>query len=151
MGTCMQATRGGEDTANTKPPATAVDSEDIGDLISAAMEDSSPSSPEDVATSRVSQQPRSRKKIEVRMSGESVLMDFDSDSDNEEVGGARSKVSAPAVARGAKVISERGSIFSDCDEDDFCIVHTPTSTKVVSLGIVWWRLTMMCVCVGSWS
>ena len=111
-----------ESEAHTHQPPQ--ESTDIGDLISAAMEDSSPAS---VAKSkkRVSQEPRPLK-TKIKVSGESLLMDFDSDSDDEP---KRAKV--PASAGGRKV-AEQGSIFSESDDEDFCIVHTPTSTRVVS-------------------
>lgn len=107
---------------------------DIGDLISDAMEDSSPTG--DVAVAKnVSHAP---KMMSVHVSGESLLMDFESDSDTEESASVRSEVIRPLpsphanssnTARGRLGLDD---IFSDSD-DDFCIVNTPTSTRVVSV------------------
>lgn len=113
---------------------------DIGDLITSAMEDSPPSSPAGKMKGRIE---HSSHKVEVRMSGDSLLMDFDSDSDNDDMG-AGSKVSKSSPSGGGartEVLPTRGrvlagNIFSDSDEDDFCIVNTPTSTKVVSWMMV---------------
>lgn len=114
----------------------------IGDLITAAMEDSPPSTP--VGKMRVPSHSHKMAshshKVEVKMSGESLLMDFDSDSDNDDMGtGSKSSPSAPPGGGARTEVpptrgrgSGPGSIFSDSDEDDFCIVKTPTSTKVVS-------------------
>jgi hypothetical protein len=94
------------------------------------MEDSSPSTP----VRGRGRAPRSHK-MEVKVSGDSLLMDFNSDSDDEDVTGTKSEV-CPSVPRppgyesGVRS-SGTSDIFSDGDEDDFCIVNTPTSTKVV--------------------
>lgn len=114
------------------------DSNVIGDLISDAMQDSTLTDPVGVKQG-VPQLHR----MEVKVTGESLLMEFDSDSDNEASGksgdhsltfSTSSPLSAiaknpPSSSAGRRL--ELESMFSDSD-DDFCIVHTPTSTKVVS-------------------
>ena len=114
---------------------------DIGDLISDAMEESPPvvaAATAGVGGGAGVRQVSSRapKLVEVQVSGESLLMDFDSDSDTEESRLGVSKPrpvptpTAPSVTGRGKV--EHDGLFSDSD-DDFCIVNTPTSTRVVSL------------------
>lgn len=132
---------------------------DIGDLITDAMEDFSPTESVAVKVGRTKREKVLRvshmHKMEMRVTGESMLIDFDSDSDNDAVAATRSGVKkhgflgsplpGPSPASGDAgrgrvrgetarkgVESGHGSIFSDSD-DDFCIVHTPTSTKVVSV------------------
>ena len=93
---------------------------DIGDLISDAMEDSSPSD----VVGGAKKVPHPPKKMAVRVSGQTLLMDFDSDSDTEN----EVKKPCPPSSPGKVYLDD---IFSDSD-DDFCIVNTPTSTRVVS-------------------
>lgn len=118
---------------------------DIGDLISDAMEDSSHTDPGG-GVNKVSRGP---KMLTVHVSGESLLMDFDSDSDTEESAGLRSEGKSRPLSSSTHGDAARGKldgrgrldlndIFSDSD-DDFCIVNTPTSTRVVSV-------TCTCAC-----
>lgn len=107
------------------------DSDGIGDLLTDAMEDSTPS-PTNVAKSKVARNSRPHK-MEVKISGESLVMEFDSDSDSEMamIGKPASpSLLSPPGGGGVRGMAS-SSIFSDSDDDDFCIVHTPTSTKVV--------------------
>lgn len=108
---------------------------------------------------------QSKSKMEIRMaSDKSVVLDFCSDSSDDDddgyggrlsqadsVGGrSRSSKESVSVGRGTKSRerllspptksgklsgSDQGSIFSESD-DDFCIVDTPTSTKVVSTNLI---------------
>ena len=115
---------------------------DIGDLISDAMEDTPPTDEliQGVGVSRrhhdtpQSSHPR---KMEVRISGKSLLMDFESDSDVEEDisrrrVGSKKKPLLSSVPGKPSGLEHNSSIFSESD-DEFCMVETPTSTKVVRL------------------
>ena len=100
---------------------------DIGDLISDAMEDASPTGVAKVPSHFL---PRpSPGEVGVRVSGDALLMEFDSDSEGEPS-------SSPTHTLASMTAGRRmmDSLFSDSDEDDFCIVATPTSTRVVNVG-----------------
>ena len=83
-------------------------------------------------------------KMDVRMTGNSLIMDFDSDTDEEE-GLAKPRqfpaksadLNGPMVppsdhlsSRAVSGSGNSGDLFRDAD-DDFCIVDTPTFTRVV--------------------
>lgn len=137
------------------PLTSLTDTVDIGDLISDAMEDHTPphsSHPPHTQSGR-RKSGKKHKANEAKMaihveSDKSVVLDFCSDSSDDESGvaheggvksgarggggGVRSKkqlLSPPPTGRLSG--SEHGSIFSESD-DDFCFVDTPTSTRVVS-------------------
>ena len=92
------------------------------------MEDSTPTN---VAKCKVPRNSRPHK-IEVKTSGEALFMEFDSDSDSEmaRIGKTSPLLLSPPGGGGVRGVAST-SIFSDSEDDDFCIVHTPTSTKVV--------------------
>lgn len=114
----------------------------IGDLITDAMEESPPSSSKTrplisgqmVKIGGRPPQSSAASRMKVEVTGQSLLMDFLSDSEDEGVG--RKEVKKPSRSPpdtlGKMSGSDQGGMFSDGD-DDFCIVSTPTSTKVVGL------------------
>ena len=125
-----------------------ISSGEIGDLISDAMQDTPPSATHKGKGKRRKEEwngsfgpPRA---VAVQDMGESLVMDFDSDSDDDGFmpprhDGGRGTQSGGCVqpsgrTTGKQADLEHEDIFSDND-DDFCIVDTPTTTKVV------------CVCV----
>lgn len=140
----------GSPPSNSGSPLTSLtDTADIGDLISDAMEDQPPSPSPRRHTAR-SERKSSRKhksneaKLEIRVeSNKSVVLDFCSDSSDDEASGVRNgaREGGGGVRGGSKErllspppasklsASEHSSIFSESD-DDFCFVDTPTSTRV---------------------
>ncbi len=132
-------TRGSKSSIKASHPAEGEgvgETTDIGDLISDAMEDASPTSAQrGVAqgghTHFLPSPPTGMRAVRVS-GGDALLMEFDSDSEGERDHGQPSPAppgtAAPSLAR-RKMMD---SLFSDSDEDDFCIVTTPTSTRVVS-------------------
>lgn len=115
---------------------------DIGDLISAAMEDASPTTPRgSTATSGPTHYPLHKGRVQV--SGRDLLMEFDSDSEGEDHP-PPSLSHTDATPKAKRMID---SLFSDSEEDDFCIVTTPTSTKVVSPGSSYLKWSIVCVFV----
>lgn len=115
----------------------------IGDLISDAMDDTSPSTPREgsLDTGGIPTQflpPPAAGKVVVEVSGgDALLMEFDSDSEEERQFGQPSPLSPSPQSPQVRTAGKRkmtDSLFSDSDEDDFCIVATPTSTRVVSIS-----------------
>lgn len=94
--------------------------------------------------------------IEVQVTGESLVMDFDSDSDDDDFvprrhAGGRGTRSGGSVqpsdpCAGRHTGLEQGDIFLDID-DDFYIVDTPTSTKVVRVLCAMFAQCEMATCV----
>ena len=108
---------------------------DIGDLISDAMEDTPPThasrSPHRALPRQRLPQAARPPPREARDFEKSLLMEFESDSDDNSSSKKPSSLSPPP----GKL--EQGDIFSDSD-DEFYIVDTPTSTKVVRYLIELW-------------
>ncbi len=90
------------------------------------------------------------RKVNIKFSGEDLLMDFESDSDDGNGGGdgggdvearraSGSRQGQAVLTSSLKELIPSSSglkgIFSD-SEDDFCIVNTPTSTSVVSVCVM---------------
>ena len=106
----------------------------IGDLISDAMEDASPTGVAKVPSHFLPRPCPGEAGVRVSGSGDALLMEFDSDSEGERDHTQTS--SSPTHTPISSTVGRRmmDSLFSDSDEDDFCIVATPTSTRVVNVG-----------------